>query len=296
MNVNRKAEPKNDRRQMGVIRSLERTGIMAAAAIGLAAASTLWSGEVRADDSPHWPPAGVSLYGDPGSPDISGLWLGTVTGVPGEPFAPNRGSADGRPATYWAPWPLPYTPKYQAIYDERVSRAAKGVQLGDSSAKCLPFGLPMMLAAKVYPDEIVQTPGEVTLFMNNTFPVTIWTDGREHPRDFTPSYNGHSTGHWVGDTLFVDTVGLLGTTSMDNQRNPHSDKLHLRWTLQKVASDVLHLHLTLYDDEAFTEPVSTTNIWHRKTDPRWQILDDASCFENNESNQGSVPEGGFVKF
>lgn len=250
----------------------------------------------RADSAAQWPPPGVSFYGDAGSPDISGLWLGTMTGVPGESFAPNRGSADGRPATYWAPWPLTYTPSYQAIYDARVARAKQGQQLGDISAKCLPFGLPMMLVSKVYPDEIVQTPGQVTIFVNSTFPVVIWTDGRSHPRDLVPSYNGHSTGYWLGDTLFVDTVGVRGDTPIDTMRNPHSGKLHLRWSLQKVAADVLHLHVTMYDEDAFTEPVSTTNIWHRKTDPRWQILDDASCFENNESNTDTVPDGGFFKF
>ena len=26
----------------------------------------------------------------------------------------------------------------------------------------------------------------------------------------TPTYNGHSIGHWEGDTLVVDTVGLNG--------------------------------------------------------------------------------------
>ena len=295
MKVRRNAEPKHVRKQMVVNRVLKLVGTTAAVAIGLAAACTFWSGEARAADSAQWPPPGVSLNGDPGSPDISGLWLGTVTGVPGVPFAPNRGSADGRPATYWAPWPLPYTPKFQAIYDERVARASKGVQLGDSSAKCMPFGLPMMLAAKVYPDEIVQTPGEVTLFMNNTFPITIWTDGRDHPKDFTPSYNGHSTGHWVGDTLFVDTVAIMSSTPIDSFRNPHGPDIHIKWSIQKVGKDNLHLHVTLFDPAAFTEPVTTTNIWQRKTEPRWQILDDSSCFENNESNT-TTPGEGFIKF
>lgn len=48
---------------------------------------------------------GVSLYGDPKAPDISGLWLGTVIGVPGKPSMTNSGgSQDGRPPTYLAPW------------------------------------------------------------------------------------------------------------------------------------------------------------------------------------------------
>ncbi|MFT3905130.1 MAG: hypothetical protein QM718_02325 [Steroidobacteraceae bacterium] len=32
----------------------------------------------------------------------------------------------------------------------------------------------------------------------------------EHPKDLKPTYMGHSVGHWDGDTLVVDTVGLQG--------------------------------------------------------------------------------------
>ena len=265
-------------------------------ALAAAFAAMAWGGGAQAQSTATWPPPGVSYYGDPGVPDISGLWLGTITGVPGVSFGPNRGPADGRPPSYWTPWPLPYTAKYQAIYEERVARARQGQQLGDIGAKCLPFGLPKMLVSKVYPDEVVQTPGEVTIFVNNTFPIVIWTDGRGHPKGLTPSYNGHSIGYWAGDTLVVDTVGIVGETELDSQRDPHSSDIHLRWTLQKVTGDVLHMHLTMVDPAAFTEPVATTNIWHRKTDPRWKVLDDASCFENNEANTATVPEGGFFKF
>ena len=275
---------------MGILLNLNRIGLLAAAFSGMAGPVAAQSGSGL-----PWPPAGVSFYGDPAMPDISGLWLGTATGVPGETFAPGRGPADGRPPTFWAPWPLPYTPRYQKIYDQRIAAAKQGRQLGDNSARCLPFGLPMMLVSKFYPDEIVQTPGQVTFLMNNTFPVMIWTDGRGHPKDLKPSYNGHSIGHWIGDTLFVDTVGIIGTTSLDVARNPHSDKLHIRWSVQKVATDTLHLHVTLYDEDAFTQPVTTTNIWERKTDARWQILDDASCFENNGGKEEHL-EAGFMKF
>ena len=249
-----------------------------------------------AQEKQQWPPVGVSFYGDPTVPDISGLWLGTLTGYPGQVFSPGRGPADGRPPTYWSPWPLPYTPPYQKITDERAAARKNGRQLGDVSSQCLPFGLPEMLVGKVYPDEIVQTPGQVTFLMYNTFPVVVWTDGRAHPKGVEASYNGHSIGHWVGDTLMVDTVGLVGNSPLDNMRNPHSSELHIAWSIRKVAPDVMHLHVTLFDDLAFTEPVTTTNIWHRKTDAKWQVLDDASCFENNNEQKNGKTEDGFVKF
>ena len=147
-----------------------------------------------------WPPPGVSFNGDPAVPDISGGWLGSETGIPGVAFAPNRGPADGSPPTYWAPYPLPYTPEYRKIVAERAAAAKAGRQLADSTARCLPFGIVWGLVARVYPDEIVQTPGEVTIFSTSSMPHVIWTDGRPHPKDLKPSFGGHSIGHWVGDT------------------------------------------------------------------------------------------------
>lgn len=271
-------------------RTVGKAGLFLAAMIAFEGCRTASAedGSRSSDVSP-----GVSLFGSPKAPDISGLWLGTLTGIPGERFMPGRGPADNRPATFWAPWPLPYTPEYQKIYDERVAAATAGRQLGDNSARCLPFGLPMMLVSKVYPDEIVQTPGAVTILMWGTFPVVIWTDGRGHPPDLASSYNGHSIGYWMGDTLFVDTVGINGSTALDVRRDPHSPKLHIKWTIERVATDTLHLHVTLYDPDAFTVPVTTTNIWQRKSGPGWQVLDDASCFENNATES---PAPGFKTY
>ena len=240
--------------------------------------------------------APLSLYGDAGVPNISGLWLGSLTGRPGIAPAPNRGPADGRPEVYWSPWPLPYTPAYQKIYDERVAALKKGVQLGDTGARCLPFGMPFILVSKVYPDEIVQTPGQVTIYVFGTDPVIIWTDGRPHPAALKPTWNGHSIGRWDGKVLRVDTVGIRGNTPLDGQRDPHSDKIHLVWSIERVGPDTLIFDITVDDPQAFTMPVHQTNVWARKDPPKWDVLDDQSCFENNQTKTDTVPDAGFVKF
>lgn len=266
-------------------------------AAGLAVAACSGRAAAQAEGAERWPPAGVSFHGDPAAPDISGLWLGTVMAPPGGLPANNSGKTpDGRPPLYFTPWPLPYKPAYRKIVDERAAATKAGKSPGDIGARCLPFGMPVMLTNKNYPDEIVQTPGAVTLFMFNTFPVVIWTDGRGHPADLKPSYNGHSVGYWVGDTLFVDTIGIDASTPINGPRDPHSDKLHLKWSIERVAPDVLHTHITMYDDDAFSEPVTTTNIWTRKTDRKWEMLDDASCFENASAFSDKTPEPGFIKF
>ena len=267
--------------------------------LGLLAATAVFGVAVAQPStmSEHWPPAGVSYYGDLKSPDISGLWLGVAMGVPGHGVANNNGTtADGRPPVYLQPWPLPYTPAYQKIADDRAAATRAGHALGDISSRCLPFGLPLMLVSKNYPDEITQTPGEVTFWMYATFPVVIWTDGRGHPKDLRLSYNGHSIGYWVGDTLYVDTVGINGTTTLDGQRDPHGPDLHIKWSVQKVAPNILHTHTTLYDEDAFTQPVTLTNIWERKAERKWELLDDQSCFENNGAFKDTKVEPGFMKF
>ena len=262
-----------------------------------AIAVALSGGAMTSAAGERWPPAGVSFYGDKAVPDISGLWMGSAMGIPGEGVASNSGkSADGRPPAYFSPWPLPYKPTYQKIYDERVARAKQGVQLGDISSKCLPFGMPTMIASMNYPNEIVQTPGEVTFLEFGTFPIVVWTDGRQHPADLKPSYNGHSIGHWEGDTLIVDTVAIMPTTSLDSHRDPHSGKLHVKWAVRRVAPDTLHVDITLIDDEAFTEPVHMTNIYQRKDDAKWALLDDQSCFENNQDVPPPASLSGFIKF
>ena len=262
---------------------------------GLAAA--LMATNLPAAPAARTPPSAVSFYGDSGVPDISGIWLGMTMGIPGVGPQSNSGAtADGRPPTYFTPWPLPYTTQYQKIYDDRVKSAKGGRALGDIGSRCLPFGLPHMLTSKFYPDEVVQTPGHVVIFVFGTFPIVIWTDGRGHPADLKPSYNGHSIGEWRGDTLVVDTVGIVETTPMDTARNPHSGDMHIKWTMRRVAPDVVHVSLTFYDDKAFTEPVAMTQIWHRKSGPEWAVLDDQSCFENNQDVAPPPTADGFIKF
>jgi hypothetical protein len=125
----------------------------------------------------------------------------------------------------------------------------------------------------------------------------IWTDGRGHPTDLKPSYNGHSIGYWQGDTLHVDTVGIIDTTTLESPlRTPHSSKLHMTTTIQRVAPDNLHFTVTLYDEDALTEPMVTTNIWQRKRGAEWAVLDDASCFENNKNLPDATGAVGFVHF
>ena len=68
---------------------------------------------------------------------------------------------------------------------------------------------------------------------------TIYTDGRSHPKDLTPTYYGHSIGWWDGDTFVVDTVGYNEAFWMDRGRLPHTSALHTVEKFTRTASNTM---------------------------------------------------------
>src|SRR5438876_80733 len=52
-----------------------------------------------------------------------------------------------------------------------------------------------------------------------------------HSENPQPTWYGESVGHYEGDTLVVDTIGMNDKTFVDNYRTPHTTKLHVveRW-------------------------------------------------------------------
>jgi len=86
----------------------------------------------------------------------------------------------------------------------------------------------------------------------------IYTDGRGHvnPDTFDPVSNGHSVGHWEGDTLAVDTVGFSseGITGIPGggRRTPDS---HLIERYRLLAGGKrLSVTFTWEDAKVFTKP------------------------------------------
>ena len=92
-----------------------------------------------------------------------------------------------------------------------TDRSAQAKHDADAIRWCHFFGVPYVMAQS--PIGIVQNTNGKEIAI--TFPVRnparhIYTDGRKHvsPDTFDPASNGHSIGHWEGDTLVVDTVGF----------------------------------------------------------------------------------------
>jgi hypothetical protein len=82
----------------------------------------------------------------------------------------------------------------------------------------------------------------------------IYTDGRDHPEDLTPTYYGHSIGHWEGDTLVVDTVGFNEKMWIDREGVPFTEELHLVERFTRTRFDQLLYEIRVEDPTAYTAP------------------------------------------
>jgi hypothetical protein len=250
----------------------------------------------RADASSPRPPClGCSVDGKTtprtadGHADLNGYWNGAAP----NPNAPARGNAGGGAGRVMNRYPdgsivfdfsTEYNeengagricqedscqdknqPPYNAEWMEKVKKIAAtefgGTTPLDPVHDCRPLGVPR---AGVNGIHIVQTPQVVTILYEaapySTFRL-IYTDGRSHPKDLETSFWGHSIGHWDGDTLVVDVIGLDDETWLGGggavgramYTSVHSDKEHVveRWTRN---GDVMTYEATVEDPVALAKP------------------------------------------
>jgi hypothetical protein len=142
----------------------------------------------------------------------------------------------------------------------------------EMESMCLPPGVPEILNLRDYM-EMVQSPGEVLiLYSRDHFARHVYMD-RPHSKSPGHSWFGESVGHYEGDTLVVDTIGLNDKTHADRFGTPHSDQIHVVERYKKR----LNVLLTVDDPNAFTRPWSARADY--KTD-NW-FFEENACAENN---------------
>jgi hypothetical protein len=110
--------------------------------------------------------------------------------------------------------------------------------------------------------KIVQTAGlTVILHENDNTFRQIFTDGRKFPDELEPSWLGSSIGRWEGDTVVVDTTGLIGRSSLDLVGHTHTDRLRITERFRRISIGKIELLLILDDPQTFTGPVAVKLNW-----------------------------------
>lgn len=213
------------------------------------------------------------------SPDLSGVWAVGRRSFKGDVahITPENDEADE--FTYLhSPYPMqPWAEdKFNYNRDPKSPYLSGRTDLNPSYANCAPHG-PTVQWLFSAPFEIIQSPKRVLIiFEQNHEMRQIWTDGREQvPADWGHTWMGHSVGHWEGDTLVIDTIGLNDLTWLDHAGHVHSDALHLVERLQRVDHDNLMLNITFDDPKTFTKPFSSRRRFQLK--PNMELEEDTLC-------------------
>jgi len=195
-----------------------------------------------------------------GKPDLSGVWQADAASIP-ELMKLLPGGENGLGEDI----PSKYFINIFADYDRgqeplRTAAAAPAALIGNPrdtpALQCLPSGLPLAITLPS-PFKIVQMPGLTMMLIeeNSTFR-QIFTDGRRHPSDPTPSWYGSSIGRWEGETFVVETIGLNDRSVLDAMGHTHSDALHVVERYRRVDAGHMSVQLTLDDPKTLTRPLT----------------------------------------
>src|SRR4029077_11522830 len=155
------------------------------------------------------------------------------------------------------------------------------------SNQCWPGGVPYIFWD--FLRQIIQHADRIAIMYRHGNEVRWVRMNQPHPAQVTPSWYGDSVGHYEGDTLVIDTVGIkIGPFAMvDMYGTPHSNALHVveryrlvdydvaKGAIERNAKEnsqaggggefdpsyrgkVLQLHFTVEDEGVFTMPWTAT--------------------------------------
>jgi hypothetical protein len=184
-------------------------------------------------------------------------------------------------------------PNLTPFAKEALKKANEDVLAGkpmwSRSSRCWATGVPAFLLTPAQPMFFVQTPQQVRMIAQHDNDVRRIYLNVPHSENPKPSWYGESVGHYEGDTLVIDTVGLNDKTFVDNFRTPHSDRLHVVERLRLVEGGrFLEAEVVIDDPAVFLKPLHVTKRSRRveATLAEWRC---AAGEMNNPFTQGADP-------
>jgi hypothetical protein len=147
----------------------------------------------------------------------------------------------------------------------------------DPTLLCLPLGFPYIdLPGRA--QQFFQPPGYLVVVYEDDHFTRIIPIGTSHPKDIDPTWYGNAVGHWEGDTMIVDTIGLKAWIS-DARHHMHTEAAHYVERYRRTGPTTMSLEITTDDPKIFSRPWSQSWEMHLRRD--WTILEDI-CEENNK--------------
>jgi hypothetical protein len=224
-------------------------------------------------------------------PEVGWIGMGDIRPVAGKvgplsqdakyPFVPN---GQGRQPTYriadlsnpnLKPW-------VKEIMKKDNDEVHAGKIAFTPSSSCTLSGVPgfFHLGGNNNPYRFVQTPKEVRILRDADSQVRRVALNVPHSANPKPSWYGESVGHYEGDTLVIDTIGLSTKTFVDYYRTPHTEKLHVveRWRIVD-GGQAMELVFTVEDPDTYYEPWTGMRRLRRVE----RAFDEEICAEGNRN-------------
>jgi len=178
--------------------------------------------------------------------------------------------------------PPPLKPEYLKQWQARVQAAreaeAQGQPIATGWVNCLPDGMPGMMSGP-FPLEFLQTKGQLTIIQESFTQIRrILLDRPQKAlEDLDPTFYGNSVGHWEGDALVAETIGIKEYVRYQNV--PHSAQMRIRERFRLVAPDILWDEITIEDSATLEKPWTFTFAYRRM--PNYTLLE-YICEDNRE--------------
>ena len=131
-------------------------------------------------------------------------------------------------------------------------------------------------------NRIVQGPDSVMIYYEQghgggAYRV-IPLNGQPHPPSHLREWMGHSTGHWEGDTLVVETTNFTARTGFQGA----SENLRLTERFTRASADMILYRITLDDPASFARPW-TIEVPLTLEDNKKNLIFESACYEGNYS-------------
>jgi hypothetical protein len=176
------------------------------------------------------------------------------------------GPASYRPAALGNPNLRPWVVAQLKRYNDKVFVGEIGTT---PRWQRLPGGVPGVSIFVVEPVFILQGHEEVLLIYSGNHEVRdVYRDG-PHSAKLKPSWYSESAGHYEGDTLVVDTIGLSEKAVIDHYHTPHTQQLDVTERYHLIeAGKQLEVNLAGDDPGAFNAPRPAVQRYDRARRPR----------------------------
>lgn len=213
-----------------------------------------------------------------GKPDLSGVWHVQPTGLAEmQRLFGNDVNAIDVPGMEidtiskyainilqdFTPETAPVRPEVGAVLNRRGDNKPEVLP----ATHCLPLGVPLSTMLSEV-SKIVQTPGLILIMLELGGTRQIYTDGRKHVPDSSPSWLGYSVGRWQGDTLVVETTGFNGKSWLDLIGHPQSEQARIVERYRRRDVGHMDVETTIDDPTWYTKPftVKVTHVLQADTD------------------------------